>query len=103
MVLEKKENIKHKKISVYRNNIFNKINLTENKNESYFDSKIKKESFFTNSKIIQFHKEFNLFKKEKQIRNNNNKNEIIFNNNIRDIKYIGRNNSKIKINYSLNK
>ena len=98
--LDKKTNIKHKRIPIYRNNNFNKINLTDNKNESYFDSKIKRESFFTNSKIIQFHREFNLFKKEKQIRNN--KNKIIFDINKKDTRYIGRNNSKTQINYSLN-
>ena len=95
----KKTNSKHKKIPIYRNNIFNKINLTENKNESYFVSKTKRESFFKNSKINQV-QEFNLFQKEKLIMNN--KNKIIFDNNKKDTRYIGRNNSKTKINYSLN-
>ena len=100
MTSDKKANIKHKRIPIYRNNIFNKINLTENKNESYFDCKNKKESLFTKNKIIKFHKEFNLFKKEKKDKNI--KNKIIFDNNKEDIGYIERNNSKKKINYSLN-
>ena len=99
LIYDKKIKIKNARNPIYAK-IFNKINLTEEQNDSYFNSYIKKECCNSKDKAIQFHKIFNLFKKENQIKDNN------YSIKLSDKKkenQFERNINKLKINYSLNK
>ena len=79
--------------------LYNKINLTDNKNGKNIYN-IKK-CLKLNNKAVQFHKVFNLFKNDKYIKDKRQK--IIIKNNFVENENSERNTNHIKINHSLNK